>query len=180
MTHMEEIWKDVVNGHGVYEVSNLGNIRAKTREIWHFNNGSYIKRVYKGKPISKVNVGGGYKAICIHWKGTRRMEKVHRMVAEAFLPNPQNLPQVNHKDGDKTNNCVDNLEWCTAQQNVKHTFDCLGREPCNKKPCICHNDGKRYASLTDAAKAYNIHPSQVKDVCKRKILHAKKLTFSYI
>lgn len=102
---MEEIWKPYIY---TYEISNLGNLRnSKTGHLLktHLTNG-YLSVV--------VSLGSRKKFICI---------KIHRAVAETFLPNPNNLPQVNHIDGDKTNNCVDNLEWCNNQYNTQHAWN---------------------------------------------------------
>ena len=100
---MEEIWKDVVGYEGLYEVSNFGNVRSlfryKKQLRWDVANNRYATvQLFKNKI------------------GKRLL--VHRLVAEAFLPNPRNLPVVNHKDENKLNNNVDNLEWCTGVQFV--------------------------------------------------------------
>ena len=97
---MEE-WKNVIGYEGLYEVSNIGNVRNVRRN-------TLLK-------LSKNNYG--YIQVSLYKNGIRTGLKVHRLVAEAFLPNPDNLPQVNHLDEDKTNNRVENLEWCTAKYN---------------------------------------------------------------
>lgn len=106
-------------------------------------NGYYVNRFgevlsLKGKvPRYKTQkqTYKGYYAVCLGL-GERRKQKhmlVHRLVAEAFIPNPDNLPQINHIDGDKSNNCVENLEWCTCSQNQLHKFKVLHCEPHNKQ-----------------------------------------------
>lgn len=107
----KEIWKDIKGFEGKYQVSNLGRIRnIQTKHI--------CKATLQKKYIMKQ---GGYYQITL-WKGKYNSvtRTVHRLVAEAFIPNPDNLPQVNHIDHDRTNNCVDNLEWCTAKYNCNH------------------------------------------------------------
>ena len=104
---MEEIWKDVVGYEGLYQVSNLGNVKSKRGLL---------------KPQPRQH---GYLAVWLYGKGghakrNARQISVHRLVAEAFIPNPNNYSEVNHLDECKTNNCVDNLEWCSHVQNSNH------------------------------------------------------------
>ena len=107
---MIEEWRPVVGYEGLYEVSNTGRVRSVDRYVKTCY-GSY--RLHKGKVLSPGIRPDGYLVVSLQY----RMFRVHRIVAEAFLPNPDNLPQVNHKDEDKSNNRVDNLEWCTAKYN---------------------------------------------------------------
>ena len=100
---MEE-WKNVIGYEGLYEVSNKGNVRNVRRN-------TLLK-------LSKTNYG--YIQVHLYKNGIRTGLRVHRLVAQAFIPNPDNLPEVNHLDEDKTNNRVDNLEWCTAKYNVNY------------------------------------------------------------
>lgn len=96
---MEEIWKPVVGYEGLYEVSSYGRVRRVNKDLLKLQN---VK---------------GYNQVCLYKNGISTGLRVHRLVAQAFLPNPDNLPQVNHKDEDKTNNNVDNLEWCDNKYN---------------------------------------------------------------
>lgn len=100
---MEE-WRAVPGYEGLYEVSNMGNVRNVRRN-------TLLK-------LSKNN--NEYIRVCLCKNCIRTLLSVHRLVAQAFIPNPNNLPQVNHKDEDKTNNNVDNLEWCTAKYNINY------------------------------------------------------------
>ena len=100
---MEE-WKNIIGYEGLYEVSNIGNVRNVRRNT--------LLRLSKNKY--------GYIQVWLYKNGIKTGLKVHRLVAEAFLPNPDNLPQVNHLDEDKTNNSVDNLEWCDQKYNVNY------------------------------------------------------------
>ncbi len=106
---MEEIWKDIEGYEGKYQASNLGNVRSlnyrKTSEL---------------KLLKQKTDGNGYKRVNLYKDGKRKNCRVHRLVAIAFLPNPNNLPVVNHKDEDKTNNNVNNLEWCTQEYNLNY------------------------------------------------------------
>ena len=82
-----------------------------------------VGRAKYHQEISQRNNKDGYMQITVGKTGNRSQYRVHRMVAEAFIPNPDNLPEVNHKDNDRTNNCVDNLEWCTHTYNVQYSID---------------------------------------------------------
>ena len=100
-----------------------------------------MKEIYKGyfitkdgrvfnkhnKQLSPVNNGKGYLILNINIDGKRRCKALHRMVAEAFIPNPFDLPEVNHKDANRKNNSIENLEWVTHGQNIKHSFDIQNR-----------------------------------------------------
>ena len=101
MSNMNEDWKDIPGYEGLYAVSNNGR----------------VMNVRSGRILKEHITKFGYKRIGIYKNGVCRMFIVHRLVAQAFLPNPDNLPEVNHKDEDKTNNSVDNLEWCDRSYN---------------------------------------------------------------
>lgn len=107
---MEEIWKDIKDFEGLYQVSNFGRVRSLGHDKWH--KGRIIKPHYDGRKH--------YLFVQIYKNKNSKKINVHRLVAETFIPNPQNLPQVNHKDEDKINNCVWNLEWCTNKYNINY------------------------------------------------------------
>ena len=108
-----EIWKDIEGYENKYQVSNLGNV--KSLETW--TGDKYIRRE---KILKNMVYGNGYYYVCLSKNGKVKKYKVNRLVAQAFIPNPDNKPFTNHIDGDKLNNNVDNLEWCTQSENMKH------------------------------------------------------------
>lgn len=115
---MQEIWKDIEGYEGFYQVSNFGTIKSLSRYI-KFGN----KTRYSNERILKFHKDkDGYKKVILQKSGKAQNYLIHRLVAQAFIPNPDNKPQINHKDGDKQNNKVDNLEWCTPSENMIHAF----------------------------------------------------------
>lgn len=113
---MEEIWKPIKGYEGYYEVSNLGRVRRLDR----YDYGCGYARFYKGGILKSLCGSNGYLHVMLCRDGTRLTKSVHRLVATTFIPNPENLPQVNHKDEDKSNNTVTNLEWCSSKYNMNY------------------------------------------------------------
>lgn len=110
---MTELWKDIPGYEGIYQVSDKGRIKSLTRKVWNYTKpGRILKPQHKPNGYLQVNLrkdGGGDKHAY-----------VHRIVAQVFLPNPDGLPEVNHKDFDKSNNSVENLEWVSDKDNKRH------------------------------------------------------------
>lgn len=106
---MKEIWKPLENYEGLYEVSNYGIVKS----LNYRKTGK--ERILKGNAN-----GDGYLRVTLTKNGKKKTCRINRLVAQAFIPNPDNLPEVNHKDEDKTNNKVENLEWCTRAYNCNY------------------------------------------------------------
>ena len=115
---MTEEWKDILGYEDFYQVSNLGRIMSKDRKVVLK---SGLIRMTKSKILSNRN--GRYLTIGLNKDRKQNQFLVHRLVAQHFVANPENKPQVNHLDGDKNNNNSSNLEWCTSGENQKHAFD---------------------------------------------------------
>jgi len=113
---MIEIWKDVNGYEGYYQISNLGNVKGVERLVKNpYGDTMRVKKEQILKP--KTNGSTDHLSVCLCKNGKVHKKYIHRMVAEAFIPNPDNLPEVNHKDENPLNNNVENLEWCTHKYN---------------------------------------------------------------
>jgi hypothetical protein len=103
---MEEAWKDIEGFEGLYQISNTGRVKSLRKEII----------------LKQHNTPNGYPYIILKVQGIQKNKMIHRLVALTFILNPKNKPEVNHKDGNKQNNHVENLEWVTRQENIEHAF----------------------------------------------------------
>ena len=116
MAKIEERWRDVVGYEGLYKVSNLDRVKSVERQVkkWDGN------RTVPERILKSAKDKDGYQRVGLHREGKTKHVHVHRLVGQAFLTNPENLPQVNHKDEDKTNNNLSNIEFCDAKYNVNY------------------------------------------------------------
>lgn len=101
-----EIWKDIDGYEGTYQISNKGNVKSL--------------KCGKERILRPGINSWGYMVVCLYHDNMKKTVKLHRLVAQAFIPNPENKPQINHKDENKLNNCVNNLEWTTAKENINY------------------------------------------------------------
>lgn len=118
----------------------------------------------------------GYPYIHLWNKGKSKHFHIHRLVAEAFIPNLENKPQVNHKNGIKTDNRVENLEWCSVSENIFHAFRVLHRKSSTMRPVQCIETGKKYKTITEAAKDYNITPGTLCSALANRVVKGYTIT----
>lgn len=148
----DEIWRPVVGYEDCYEVSNLGRLRT-VGHIIEYSDGRR-RHVRGGRIISYGKPkSNGYYIKCLQMGSTKKYVTIHRLVATAFIPNPDNLEQVNHKNGVKTDNRASNLEWVSRSENSIHSSYVLGNESSLKKRrVLCVESGTVYPSVHAAAR----------------------------
>ena len=178
----KEIWKDVPVCDNIIQASNLGRIRTIKRMIIR----SCGRKYTINAGIRALFINKGYYRFTIRYNSISNNYLAHRLVAMAFIPNPLMNPEVNHKDGNKLNNNIENLEWVTKSENIIHSFKILGRIPPNlnnkggfnclsKKVLQYSIDGvfiKEYHGIRDASRITNIPHSNISNVCSNKKLSA--------
>lgn len=168
---MQEIFKDIEGYEGLYQISNFGNVKSL--------------RFGKEK-ILKERTINGYLAVNLHKDGKKKSYLVHRLVASAFLPNPNNLLQVNHIDEVKTNNRVDNLEWCSAKYNVNYGLrmqrfiESNTNNPKISKKVICIETGKIYPSTCEVERELGFYQTHISAACRGKYKTAYGFHWRYI
>lgn len=113
-------WKDIPGYEKLYQANKYGQIRG-------------IQRYKNGRILVEHKNSSGYSRVCLFKNGKRYKPLVHKLIAITFIPNPENKPVINHKDGNKQNNCVDNLEWTTQSENVKHSYANGLQKPSDKQ-----------------------------------------------
>lgn len=157
---MKEEWRDVVGYEGKYIISNYGN----------------LARVHKYTPTSLKEPStdeDGYLRAKLHDKNSTKYIGIHKLVAQAFIPNPENKPQVNHINGDKTDNRVNNLEWVTASENNYHKFKVLDPKSYHKrrKAVKCEELDRVFESVSAASEELNIHRCDIRNVANGRSHH---------
>ena len=174
---MKEIWKDIEGYAGLYQVSNYGNIKSLSRVV---KNAYGIHRTEEKilKPQMKKK---GYFQIQLSKDGKQKHYQVHRLVALAFVPNINNYPCINHKDENKSNNHVNNLEWCTHEYNTNYgtrNKRASEKRKGSKNPKAhrvqCSTTGKKFNCIKEATEYYLINSSSISACCRGKRKSAGK------
>lgn len=181
---IEEIWKDVVGYEGLYQVSNLGRVKSVQRH-YKINGGIALRR----EKILKEKTSFKYKRVGLWKDSSQKFLLVHRIVATAFIPNLNNYPEINHKDENPENNCVDNLEWCTAKYNCNYLNHgkniSISRRDSGRvrKIAMIDNEGnviKIFDAIIDAANEIGARKTDVCSVCRNRQKSVKGFKFKYI
>lgn len=187
---MKEEFRDIKGYEGLYQVSNLGKVKSLTRENQFYLNDIKVTRILNSH-IMKFHLNHGYLRVLLSKNGKRKWFFVHRLVAEAFIPNPNNLPFINHKSEIKTENNVENLEWCNAKYNVnygtckKRISKANTNNPKLSTPIKCldleTNEITYYPSIPEASRQLKILRESIRDsIYKCKKPYKKRYIFSEI
>lgn len=159
---MEE-WRPIAGFEGRYEISSFGRVKSLSRTIYtvwkNGEEGAYFQegRILSLKECTRNSRGyQTYKQVCLSDNGKHKYRLVHRVVAEAFIPNPEYKPQINHIDGNPSNNNVENLEWCTAKENQWHSLNILKNDPniTKKRLILCVDTREVFPSIREAQRVY--------------------------
>ena len=182
---MCEIWKDVIGYEGLYQVSSLGKVKSLARES--------KRNTFKEKILNPHLDGRGYPFVALYRNNVPKQIKVHKLVATAFLDNPENKPTVNHIDEDKTNNTAENLEWATFKENANHgtrnqRIASANRENHNRcakqrKPVDQYDINGYFMNTWNSASAvadfFKINRSEITQCCKGKRKQCKNYFWKY-
>lgn len=178
---MKEIWEDIPEYTGMYQASNLGRIRSMDRKITQLANGGKTQFTYikKGRILAQNIQNGGYFVVSISANAKRKICTVHRLVASAFIENPNNYRDVNHKDGNKKNNNIENLEWVEHSENIKHSYRELKQKRHNK-PIRCIETGVVYSSCKEASDKTGINKCSINHAINGLYKHAGGFTWERV
>lgn len=161
MTNIEE-WRDVKGYEGLYQVSNLGRVRSVSHYTRNNINGG--ERLTEGRILSQYKMPNGYYQVQFSKNEKRSKKYVHRLVADAFCNNENNCSDVNHIDGNKDNNTVENLEWVSHKDNQIHMIK--ARLTKKAKPVQCIETGLSYNSLLEAERETKVERHSIREACE--------------
>lgn len=162
---MIEEWKDIKGYEGLYQVSNLGR----------------VKRLHGGseRMLKQGKQPNGYMTVHLYRDGKRKAYRVHRLVAEVFISNPENKPEVNHFDEDKTNNMVSNLEWCTRKENINYGTRNERLSKAIKAIDIGNGEYNHYKSINDCARKLGVNRGNIYKCLHGQRRHVGGYVFEY-
>jgi hypothetical protein len=175
-----EIYKDIAGYENLYQVSNMGNIKSLGNGNSNNSNNS------KEKTLKLSKNRDGYLKVDLCKEGKVKTYQVHRLVAEAFIENPNNLPQVNHRDEDKTNNASGNLEWCTPKQNINYgshnqrSAASRINHPKRSKQVLCLETGKIYPSTMEVQRQLGFAQGYISMCCNGRCKQAYGFHWTFL
>lgn len=185
---MEEVWKDVDGYEGYYQVSNLGRVRSLERIV---KRGSNSLRIAGKIKVQRIN-SNGYMRVFLNKEGVSKLALVHRLVAAAFVENPNSYGYVDHIDSDRLNNCASNLAWCTQGDNIHLAYErgrrrhvrlsqeAIERLSAANRRQVIRDDGKVYKSVGDAADDIGVTGAMVSHVLNGRAKTAHGHSFAYV
>lgn len=179
---MNEIWKDIKGYEGLYQVSNTGKVKSLERLVPAKIKGTFQK--IKEKIRKTTLTTAGYEYVVLANNGKNKTLLVHRLVAETFIDNPENKKCINHKDENKSNNSVDNLEWCDYEYNntykdihLRRNIEKIARKVIQYD--LDMHEIKRWDKIIDAANTYNAAPANIIKCCKGERTHCCGFKWRY-
>lgn len=167
-----EIWKNIENYEGIYQVSNKGRVKS----LNYLRTGK--ERILKSAPYDKY----GHQQVQLCKNCVRTFKTVHRLVAEAFIPNPDNKPCIDHINCDPTNNYVENLRWCTTKENCNNPLTIINKRDAARTkmtPVYCFETDTIYESASEAERELNVQQSGVSMCCRGIISQTGGYHFCY-
>lgn len=187
-----EVWVDIPGYEGHYQVSNLSRIRSLDKLV---NGGRSGVKLKKSKVLTHAN-RHGYRCVTLSKHGMSKTNLVHRVVASVFIPNLDNKPFINHINGIKHDNRIENLEWCTGKENSDHKFNVLGYKQSKetnkkiqvyvqqraiklRKPVKCIEDDLLFESVEETAKHYGVTRRAIRNLIQKKSYSRKGKSFIY-
>lgn len=174
-----EEWRDVVGYDYEYKISSFGRLVSLHKRKVAKNGSIFIRKPKILKPYTNSL---GYNVTSLQKGGRQKMVKLHRLVAEAFLENPQNLPAIDHKDRNKQNNCVSNLQWCNQSLNMQNPLTKAVMSDVKSKPVVCIYPDNKTKNFKSAyiARFDGFDPSSITKVCKNKKSTYKGCRWMYL
>ena len=154
---MKEIWKDIKEYEGLYQISNLGNIKSVNKK-------DSLGRKVNGKMMKPIKRKDGYLDITLHKNGEAKHFLIHKIVAKTFIKNKNNYKEINHIDENKRNNNIDNLEWCDRSYNINY-----GKANKSRRKKLLNKRGKKIAQLDNNKQIIKIFPSLMQTVRELKL-----------
>ena len=183
---MTEVWKDIKDFEGLYQISNLGRIKSMQRYVKNKSS----KRVVKEKMLKNQINNKGYYSVILRKNGKTFTKTVHRLIAIAFIENKNNYPCINHKDGNKLNDKLDNLEWCSYKHNIREAYrlglnkytNLINFKNLPKKVLQFDKNGnfiKEFDSIREASKIADVCYNSISLNCRGKQKYAGDYTWKF-